>query len=50
MAVSLSFEEVQAFLSLIDEERIQRERDGAEQNLNVFQELRLYRRHDYNNK
>ncbi len=50
MAVSLSFEEVQVFLSLIDEERIQRERDGAEQNLNVFQELRLYRRHNSNNK
>ncbi len=49
MAVSLSVEEVQVFLSLIDEERIQRERDGAERNLNVFQELRLYRRSNYNN-
>ncbi len=29
MAVSLSVEEVQMFLSLIAEERIQRERDGA---------------------
>ncbi len=32
MAVSLSVEEVQTFLSLIAEERIQRERDGATRN------------------
>ncbi len=32
MAVSLSVEEVQTFLSLIAEERIQRELDGATQN------------------
>ncbi len=32
MSVSLSVEEVQTFLSLIDEERIQRELDGATRN------------------
>ncbi len=32
MAVSLSVEEVQTVLSLIAEERIQRERDGATRN------------------
>ncbi len=38
MAVSLSVEEVQTFLSLIDEERIQRELDGATQKYIFFQE------------
>ncbi len=32
MSVSLSVEEVQTFLSLIDEERIQREINGATRN------------------
>ncbi len=36
MAVSWSVEEVQTFLSLIAEERIQRELDGATQNEKVF--------------
>ncbi len=40
ISVSLSVEEVQTVLSLIAEERIQRERDGATRNLNVFQESR----------
>ncbi len=40
MAVSLSVEEVQTFLSLIAKERIQRELDGATRNENVFQESR----------
>ncbi len=40
MAVSLSVEEVQMFLSLIAEERIQRELDGATRNEKVFQESR----------
>ncbi len=38
MAVSLSVEEVQTFLSLIAEEQIQRELNGATENENVFQE------------
>ncbi len=38
MAVSLSVEEVQTFLSLIDEEQIQRELDGATQKYIFFQE------------
>ncbi len=36
MAVSLSAEEAQMFLSLIAKERIQRERDGATQNEKGF--------------
>ncbi len=36
MAVSLSVEEVETFLSLIAEERIQRERDGEMQELKSF--------------
>ncbi len=39
MAVSRSVEEVQTFLSLIAEERIQRELDGTMRNENVFQEV-----------
>ncbi|KAG2457593.1 KPCA kinase, partial [Polypterus senegalus] len=39
MAVSWSIEEVQTFLSLVAEERIQRELDGATRNENVFQEV-----------
>ncbi len=45
MSVSLSVEEEQTVLSLIAEERIQRERDGATRNSNVFQESQaVYRR------
>ncbi len=39
MAVSWSVEEVQMFLSLIAEERIQQELDGATRNEKVFQEV-----------
>ncbi len=39
MAVLWSVEEVQTFLSLIAEERIQRELDGTMRNENVFQEV-----------
>ncbi len=38
MAVSLSVEEVQMFLSLIARERIQQELDGVTLNERVFQE------------
>ncbi len=38
MYVSLFVEEVETLLSLIAEERIQRELDGAMRNENVFQE------------
>ncbi len=40
ISVSLSVEEVQMFLSLIGEERIQRELDGVTRNEKVFQESR----------
>ncbi|KAF4106759.1 uncharacterized protein LOC131550929 [Onychostoma macrolepis] len=48
MAVSWSAEEVQTFLSLIAEERIQRELDGATRNEKVFQEVaKLLAAHGY---
>ncbi len=48
MAVSWSVEEVQTFLSLIAEERIQQELDGATRNEKVFQEVaKLLAAHGY---
>ncbi|KAG2470160.1 ZKSC2 protein, partial [Polypterus senegalus] len=48
MAVSWSIEEVQTFLSLVAEERIQRELDGATRNEKVFQEVaKLLGAHGY---
>ncbi|KAL1250551.1 hypothetical protein QQF64_018347 [Cirrhinus molitorella] len=48
MASSWSVDEVQAFLSLIAEERIQRGLDGATRNENVFQEVaQLLAAHGY---
>ncbi|KAG2459175.1 PKP4 protein, partial [Polypterus senegalus] len=46
MAVSWSIEEAQTFISLVAEERIQRELDGATRNENVFQDGRLSRIYD----
>ena len=48
MAESWSVDEVQTFLSLVAEERIQRELDGATRNEKVFQEVaQLLAAHGY---